>query len=141
MPAPRCGCGAAEELPGVGVAALEHPPEARRRCFALQPQGGGAGAVPAAWGLAAARQVLLVVGDQLAGVVGLPAYRELDDVGHHPDSSSRLRWRERTHPWCIALLGKRLRLRVAQDGDLQALWRVLGRAVGEGSLLSVTDVA
>jgi hypothetical protein len=44
----------AEELAGVGVAALEHALEPRHRCFALQPQGGGAGAVPAAWGLAVA---------------------------------------------------------------------------------------
>jgi hypothetical protein len=29
---------AAKELPGVGVAALKQPLEARRRCFALQPQ-------------------------------------------------------------------------------------------------------
>jgi acetyl-CoA carboxylase carboxyltransferase component len=27
--------GTAEQLPGVGVVALEHPPEAGRRCFAL----------------------------------------------------------------------------------------------------------
>jgi hypothetical protein len=27
---------AAEELAGVGVAALEHPPEPRHRCFAVQ---------------------------------------------------------------------------------------------------------
>jgi hypothetical protein len=80
--------GAAEKLPGVGVAALEHALEARRRCFALQPQAGGAGAVPAAWTLAVAGQVLLVVGGQLAGVVRLPADRELGDVGHHPGCSS-----------------------------------------------------
>jgi hypothetical protein len=30
--------GAAEELAGVGVAALEHPPEAPDRCFAFQPE-------------------------------------------------------------------------------------------------------
>jgi hypothetical protein len=35
-------------------------------------------------GLAVAGQVLLVVGGQLAGVVRLPAHRELGDVGHHP---------------------------------------------------------
>jgi hypothetical protein len=45
---------AAEELAGVGVAALKHALEPGHRCFALQPEGGGAGAVPAAWGLAVA---------------------------------------------------------------------------------------
>jgi hypothetical protein len=79
--------GAAEQLAGVGVAALEHLPEARRGCFALQPQAAGAGAVPPARGLAVAGQILLVVGGQLAGVVGLPAHRELGDVGHHPAAS------------------------------------------------------
>jgi hypothetical protein len=79
--------GAAEELAGVGVTALEHPPEPRRGCFALQPQAAGAGAVPAARGLTVARQVLLVVGGQLAGVVLLPPHRELGDVGHHPARS------------------------------------------------------
>src|SRR5215211_7526151 len=76
--------GAAEELTGVGVAALEHGLEPGHGCFALQPQAGGAGAVPAAWGLTVARQVLLVVGGQLAGVVPLPGHRQLGDVGHHP---------------------------------------------------------
>jgi hypothetical protein len=33
------------------VAALEHSLESRRRCFALQPKGGGAGAAPPSWGL------------------------------------------------------------------------------------------
>jgi hypothetical protein len=47
--------GAAEELAGVGLAALEHPPEPGHRCFALQAEGPGAGAVPPAWGLAVAR--------------------------------------------------------------------------------------
>jgi restriction system protein len=59
-------------------------PPPRRRCFALQPQTAGAGAVPPAWGLPVARQIRFVVGGQLAGVVGLAAYRELGDVGHHP---------------------------------------------------------
>jgi hypothetical protein len=31
-----------------------------------------------------AGQIRLVVGGQLPSVVGLPAYRELGDVGHHP---------------------------------------------------------
>jgi hypothetical protein len=94
---------AAQQLPSCGVAALEHGLELRQRCFALQAEGGGAGAVPAAWGLAVAGQILFVVGGQLAGVVLLPAHRELGDVGHHPAAaSSRRRWRQRTHPWCIA---------------------------------------
>jgi hypothetical protein len=46
--------GTAEELASGGVAALEHPLEARRRCFALQPEAGGAGAVPPARGLTVA---------------------------------------------------------------------------------------
>jgi hypothetical protein len=66
---------AAEELAGVGVAALEHPLEPRRRCFAFQPECAGAGAVPAARGLPVAGQVRLVVGGQLAGVILLPPNR------------------------------------------------------------------
>jgi hypothetical protein len=73
----------AEELAGVGVAALEHCLEPGHGCFALQPEGAGAGAVPAAWTLAVARQVRLVVGSQLADVVLLPTHRQLGDVGHH----------------------------------------------------------
>jgi hypothetical protein len=76
--------GPAQQLPGAWVPALEHPLEPRRRCFALQPQRAGAGAVPPAWGLAVAGQVRLVVGGQLAGVVRLPPHRQLGDVGHHP---------------------------------------------------------
>jgi hypothetical protein len=38
----------AEEFAGVGVAALEHPPEPRHRCFALQAQRRRGRAVPAA---------------------------------------------------------------------------------------------
>jgi hypothetical protein len=45
---------ASQEFAGVGVAALEHGLEPGRRCFALQSQGVGAGAVPAAWGLTVA---------------------------------------------------------------------------------------
>ena len=30
------------------------------------------------------RQILLMVGGQLAGVLGLPPHRELGDVDHHP---------------------------------------------------------
>jgi hypothetical protein len=68
-------------------------------------------------GLAVAGQVLLVVGGQLAGVIILPPYRELGDVGHHPAAASCLRWRQRTHLRCIAVLGKDCGLREAQDGD------------------------
>jgi hypothetical protein len=75
---------AAQQLACGGIAALEHGLKPRRRCFALQPQTAGAGAVPPAWGLPVARQIRFVVGGQLAGVVGLAAYRELGDVGHHP---------------------------------------------------------
>src|SRR5215216_624085 len=69
--------------PVSGVPTFEHAAEAGGRCFALQPQASSAGAVPAAWGLAVAGQLLLVVGGQLADVVGLPTHRELGDVGHH----------------------------------------------------------
>ena len=79
---------AAEQLAGRGVAALEHGLEPGHRCFALQPEAAGAGAVPPAWGLTVAGQVLLVVGGQLAGVVLLPAHRQLGDVGHHPAAPS-----------------------------------------------------
>jgi hypothetical protein len=47
--------GAAEQLARGGVPAFEHGLEPGHRCFALQPQGGGAGAVPPAWGLTVAR--------------------------------------------------------------------------------------
>jgi len=96
---------AAQQLASGGVATLEHGLEPGHGCFALQAKGCGASAVPPTWGLAVAGQVLLVVGGQLAGVVGLPPRRELGDVGHHRAAASRLRWRERTHPWCIAVLG------------------------------------
>jgi hypothetical protein len=85
---------AAQQFASGRVPALEHGLEPSHRCFALQPKGGGAGAVPPAWGLAVAGQVRFVVGSQLAGVVFLPPYRELGDVGHHPDRPSRLRWRQ-----------------------------------------------
>jgi hypothetical protein len=65
---------ATQLLAGGGVAALEHGLERRRRCFAIQPQAVGAGAVPPAGGLAVAGQVLFVVGGQLAGVVLLSAH-------------------------------------------------------------------
>jgi hypothetical protein len=50
-------------------------------------QAAGAGAVPPAWGLAVAGQVLFVVGGQLAGVILLPPHRQLGDVDDHPDHS------------------------------------------------------
>jgi hypothetical protein len=85
---------AAKEHPGGRVAALEHGLEPGQRCFALQPQAAGAGAVPPPWGLTVAGQILLVVGGQLTGVIGLAADRELGDVGHHPPLPSPLRWRQ-----------------------------------------------
>jgi hypothetical protein len=94
--------GAAEQLASGGVAALEHGLEPGRRCFALHAKGGGAGAVPAAWGLAVAGQVLFVVGGQLARVVGLPPHRQLGDVGHHPAAPLPALVGASTHPWCIA---------------------------------------
>jgi hypothetical protein len=87
--------GAAEQFASGGVAALEHPPEVRRRCFALQPERPGAGAVPPARGLTVTRQVLLVVSGQLTGVILLPANRQFRDVGHHPLLPPRPRWHER----------------------------------------------
>jgi hypothetical protein len=75
---------AAEQLPCHGVPALEHGLEPGHRCFALQPLGGGAGAVPPAWTLTVAGQILFVVGGQLAGVILLPPHRQFRDVGHHP---------------------------------------------------------
>jgi|SRR5215212_3844014 hypothetical protein len=75
---------AAEQLTSGEVAAFEHGLEPGQRCFALQPEGAGAGAVPPAWRLTVAREILLVVLGEFAGVVGLPADRELGDVGHHP---------------------------------------------------------
>jgi hypothetical protein len=67
----------AKQLASGGVAALEHGLEPGHRYFALQPQAGGASAVPPAWGLAVTGQVRLVVGGQLTGVVGLPATESL----------------------------------------------------------------
>jgi hypothetical protein len=90
----RCGHGAAQQLTSGGVAALEHGLEPGHGCFALQPEAAGPGAIPPAWTLTVAGQILFVVGGQLAGVVGLPAHREFGDVGHHPPLPSRLRWRQ-----------------------------------------------
>jgi hypothetical protein len=75
--------GAAQELPSRRVAALEHGLEPGHRCFALQPERAGAGAVPPARGIAVAGQVRFVVSGQLAGVVLLPPHRQLGHVRHH----------------------------------------------------------
>jgi hypothetical protein len=104
----------AEELAGHGVAALEHGLEPGRRCFALQAQGRGAGAGPPAWRLAVAGQIRFVVSGQLTGVVGLPAHRQLGDVGHHPPLPPPPSLAPATHPWCIALLGKWFGVRVGR---------------------------
>jgi hypothetical protein len=124
--------GAAEQLAGGGVPALEHGLEPGHRCFALQPQAGGAGAVPPAWGLTVAGQVRLVVGGQLARVVRLPPHRELGDVGHHPAAPLPPALVPATHPWCIALLGKWFGLRV---GRQQACERRLPGVKGCGYFL------
>jgi len=76
--------GAAEQLTSGEVAAFEHGLKPSHRCFAMQAERAGGGAVPAAWGLTVTGQVLFVVGGQLAGVVLLPPHRQLGDVGHHP---------------------------------------------------------
>jgi hypothetical protein len=79
---------APQQLARGGVAALEHGLEPAPRCFALQPQRSGAGAIPPARGLTVAGQIRLVVGGQLAGVILLPPHRQLGDVGHHPAAPS-----------------------------------------------------
>src|SRR5215218_5260887 len=104
---------AAEQLPSCGVAALEHGLEPGHRCFALQAEGGGAGAVPPAWTLAVAGQVLLVVGGQLAGVILLPTHRQLRDVRHHPAAPLPPPLAPATHRWCIAPAEKSAVLSVA----------------------------
>jgi hypothetical protein len=86
--------GAAEQLASAGVAALEHGLEPGHGCFALQAEAGGAGAIPPPWGLPVARQVLLVVGGQLAGVVLLPPHRQLGHIRHHPPLPPRRRWHQ-----------------------------------------------
>jgi hypothetical protein len=104
--------GSAEELAGCRVPALEHRLEPAPRCFALQPEAAGAGAIPPSWTLAVAGQVRFVVGGQLAGVILLPPHRQLRDVGHHPAPASSPSSAPATHPWCIALLGKWFGVRV-----------------------------
>jgi hypothetical protein len=117
-----------QQLAGRWVPALEHGLEPRRRCFALQPEAPGAGAVPLAWTLAVAGQIRLVVGGQLAGVVLLPPHRELGDVGHHPAAPSRLRWRQQRTPGAL-LSSERFGWSVDRDAGGQVLWRVHPRAV------------
>jgi hypothetical protein len=126
----------AKQLASRGVAAFEHGLEFGHRRFALQPEGGGGGAVPPPWGLAVTRQVLLVVGGQLAGVVGLPPHRQLGDVGHHPAASLPPSLAPATHPWCIALLGKWFGMRV---GRKQACDRRLRGVRGRGYFLVRSD--
>jgi hypothetical protein len=112
--------GTAQQLASCRVAALEHGLEPGHRCFALQPERGGAGAVPAAWGLAVARQVRLVVGGQLAGVIPLTAHRQLGDVGHHPAAPlpAFVGASERTRG---ALLFRRLRVERRASGEASSV--------------------
>jgi hypothetical protein len=126
--------GAAEEFAGVGVAALEPLLEARRRCFALQSEAGGVGTVPPSWGLAVARQVLLVVVGQLAEVVVLPAHRQLGHVRYHPAASSSPSLARANAPWCIALI-RLIRVERRANGDassVMAVARMAGCGDGRG---------
>jgi hypothetical protein len=76
----------AEQLTGVGVAAVEHPHERLGGGGALLAERGGALAEPAARGLAVAGEVLLAVVGDLAEVVVLAADRQLGDIDNHPCS-------------------------------------------------------
>jgi hypothetical protein len=122
---------AAQQLPGRGVAALEHGLEPRHGCFALQPEAAGAGAVPAAWGLTVAGQILLVVGGQLAGVVLLPPHRQLGDVGYHPPLPSRPSLARANAP-VVHCSSDDFGLSVERTATLHPLWQALcrGRAAG-----------
>jgi hypothetical protein len=75
--------GAAKELAGVGVAAVEHPHERLGGRDAALAERLGAAAEPAAWWLSVAGQVLFAVFGDLADVVVLPANRPLRDVRDH----------------------------------------------------------
>jgi hypothetical protein len=124
--------GAAQQLTGVRVAALEHGVEPRWRCFALQPQAAGADAVPPPWGLAVTREVRFVVGGQLPGVVRLPAHRELGDVGHHPAAPPTFSRREQSTLGALLSSENGLEMRV---GRKQACERLLPGVKGYGYLL------
>jgi hypothetical protein len=80
--------GAAEQLAGVGVAPLEDPLEPFGGRGAFLAERRGAGAVPAARGLAVAAQVLFAVVGDLADVVVLPAHCELGQIRDHPSPRS-----------------------------------------------------
>ena len=73
---------------------IRHDDNLNRSVVARDQSSIRTGAVPAAWGLAVFGQMLFVVGGQLTGVIRLPLYRQLGDVGHHPPLPSRLRWRQ-----------------------------------------------
>jgi hypothetical protein len=75
---------AAEQLAGVGVAAVEDAHERLGGGGAVLAERGGALAEPAAGGLAVAGEVLLAVVGDLAEVVVLAADRQLGDVHDHP---------------------------------------------------------
>jgi hypothetical protein len=84
----------AQQLPSHRVAAHEHGLEpGGHGCFALQPERCQPGAVPPARGLAVARQIRLVVGGQLPGVVRLPPTESLAMSATTRPLPSRLRWR------------------------------------------------
>ena len=127
---------AAEELPSRGVAALEHRLESGRRCFALQAEAGGAGAIPGAWGLPVARQVLLVIGGQLASEILLATHRELGDVGHHPAASLPPRWRQQRTPGAL-LSSERFRVERRANGEASSVMtsaRASAGWLGSGSV-------
>ena len=72
-------------------------------------------------GLPVAGQILLVVGGQLPGVVLLPTQPRAWRCRPPPRRSPpRRRWRQRTHPWCIALLG-RFRVERRANGDASSV--------------------
>ena len=132
--APRCcrgGGRGARRCRGGGPRTCRWNPAAR--CFALQPRAAGAGAVPPAWGLAVAGQVLLVVGGQLAGVVLLPAHRQLGDVGHHPAAPLPPSLAPANAPVVHCSPRKDCGSRVVRNGDGHPLWRVHLQATGVGT--------
>ena len=122
--------GAAEQLAGRGVAALEHGLEPGHRCFALQPQRGGGGAVPPARGLTVARQIRFVVGGQLTGVVLLPAHRELGDVGTTRRSLLAVVGVSERTPGAL-LSSEDLRVERRANGDASSVMAVAVRVVSK----------